>query len=300
MRKTTFTGVGKALWLFMLTVLFACGGGTDDGAEGTVASAVDSATAVVPMPASTSELAYMEQFAGKQVWNDTVLESEPFNSRLKALLGSMHPNLLRHMADLGPPVAADEHTVTISGCKQHDCAATGGIILIDLTMDNILVGYRVDNKVATYTEKPMGNGYPQAFTEWAGTDPVSEGRTTGGKPDAAATGAFKWISWEKVPDDLREQLKRTRWGRGETEYGSIEVAVRSGCNVQVAQHDLNGDGTPGIIVSKADCELYCGSAGCNLKAFDGGRKLSVNDQVDRVRPAKNGVVTSVGVLIPLE
>ncbi|HRF80421.1 MAG TPA: hypothetical protein PL070_10085 [Flavobacteriales bacterium] len=280
MRTTASTLTATAAALLFT----ACGGGTSP--------------TTTPTPAITSELAYLRDFAPQRAAE--ALGSEPFNTRLKALLGSRRPDFIRALSGLGPGIEADSLSVTLDGCKAHDCAATNGRVFVDLVQDNILVGYRVDNRIGVYTEKPFPSGtYPAAFMEWAGKDPIAEGVRTGGTPEAESAGAFVWIPWEKVSENVRTRLKSTRWGRGGSEYDEIVAAVGGICEVHVAEHDLNGDGKPGLVIAKHGCMDYCGSAGCSIVAYDGGRKLGVNDEWELVKPGNKGLVTSAKVLIPL-
>lgn len=267
-----------------------------------LASCGGNGTATTPdtaAPVIASELAYLRDFVPERA--KEALDSEPFNTRLKALLGSQRPDLVRALSGLGPWIETDSISVTLGGCKAHDCGSTNGHVFVDLVQDNILVGYRVSDKIGVYTEKPLpGGAYPATFTEWAGKDPISEGVRTGGTPEAENVGTFAWVPWEKVSANVRTRLKSTRWGRGGNEYDEIVAAVAGGCDVHVAEHDLNGDGKPGLVIAKHGCMDYCGSAGCNVMAFDGGRKLSVNDEWEQVKPGRKGVVTSAKVLIPLK
>ena len=80
----------------------------------------------------------------------------------------------------------------------------------------------------------------------------------------------------------------------------LRADAKAGCEVRVTEYDLDGNGQPGILVSRSGCMDWCGSAGCNISVYEGGRlRLSVNDEADLLKPGKNGVISSKGVLLKL-
>ena len=269
----------------------------DDG------TATDTVSSEQPLGSedADSPLAYLKEYGGKMSFQTDFFESEPFNTRLKALLGNKHKAILRDLSVQGP-IAAKGGTVSVHGCRPHNCGEVETMVYVDLATENILVGYLQDGFVSAFNEHPLVEGqYPKTFTEWAGKHLIKVGKTTGGVKDTVVTGKFVWVEWKRAPEIMRNALKKVRSGNEGTGYELVLEAMEEGCSVLLAQHDLNGDGKPGVLVRNEDCSFYCGSAGCNMVAYDGGRKLYFNDQEpNAARPGKGGVVTSQGVLIPLQ
>ena len=81
----------------------------------------------------------------------------------------------------------------------------------------------------------------------------------------------------------------------------LRADAKAGCEVRVTEYDLDGNGQPGILVSRSGCLDWCGSAGCSICVYEGGRlRLSMNDEADLLKPGRNGVITSKGVLLKLD
>ncbi len=76
--------------------------------------------------------------------------------------------------------------------------------------------------------------------------------------------------------------------------------MKEGCDVKVATVDLDNDGIKGYAISE-EGGACCGSLGCTFMVYeDNGKKtIYLTDQIDAIKPAKNGVISSGGKFIPL-
>jgi hypothetical protein len=275
--------------------------------EATTADSLASArgpdtTASAPTASSlTSELAYLEAYDGKYANTDGVFLTEPFNARLKALLGAWHTRFLGDL-DVQGPVSARNGVVVISGCRAHHCNTNGSIVVVDLRANNIVAGYRIDNRISVYSEHPLDTAhYPSDLLHWAGDDPITTGSLSDAPKTAKSTGAFVWVDLEKASEGALSTLKKLRSDVRRSVLDELRADALSGCDVRITEYDLDGNGQSGILISRSGCTDWCGSAGCNISVYEGGRlRLSVNDDADQLKPGTNGVISSKGVLLKLE
>lgn len=132
------------------------------------------------------------------------------------------------------------------------------------------------------------------------TDSIPAGAVSNSEP-AEAAGQFHWVAWADVPADVKAELRTYSAGaEGVTIGVETQADADGGCDIQVARHDFDGDGKPGIVITR-QCMDYCGTAGCAFEVYEnGGRsRIQLVDQVEDVLPAKNGVTTSAGLFIAL-
>ena len=134
--------------------------------------------------------------------------------------------------------------------------------------------------------------------------PLPTSDTAAPTPDTtgASSGAFVWVAWDQVPPAVKDELRTYGYPQGKDNVGDdTQAAFDDGCDVQVAQHDFNGDGVPGIVITK-QCMDWCGTAGCAFDVYEDHGKLRIGlvDHVEAVAPARNGVTTSAGIFMPLE
>jgi len=101
-----------------------------------------------------------------------------------------------------------------------------------------------------------------------------------------------WVSWAKVPQSIRSQFADFM-----AEY------LESGCETKVAAVDLNGNGKVGYLIYNYAGSFCCGTGGCGLYASEEGKTLGFlvhEEQLDKVRLAKNGLLHVSGRFYPLK
>lgn len=119
-----------------------------------------------------------------------------------------------------------------------------------------------------------------------------------------AQGKFNWVTWDKVTAKVKTDLKSVKTDKKTTLFAAISQYRKDGVQnneISVAVLDMDGDGKMEYAVSVQSAD-WCGSMGCSLEVYkDGGKKqIHLTDEIDAVKPAKNGVMSSQGKLIPYE
>jgi hypothetical protein len=123
----------------------------------------------------------------------------------------------------------------------------------------------------------------------------------------AQTNKFSWIAWEKVPQTTKNELKKIKYDETQSVYTQILLDFKdskeaeSTLNISIALIDLDRDGKMGYAVGYSG-SLFCGSGGCQFAVYENSGKtyLSFNDDWERIKPAKNGVISSSGKFFHLE
>lgn len=124
----------------------------------------------------------------------------------------------------------------------------------------------------------------------------------------AQTKKITWMPWVKVPLEVKNKLKTIKtYNKTETIYSTIISAIKDGkkvgssVDIEIAIIDLDGDGKPGYIVAYSG-SLYCGTAGCLIEVYekDGKMQISINDEIELIKAAKNGITSARGKFIKLE
>lgn len=110
--------------------------------------------------------------------------------------------------------------------------------------------------------------------------------------------SFKWIPWKSATTAQKAALRKIEYLGTETVYDHIIETLEDPCEVNIAVLDMDGDGKMEYAV-RSEGGGCCGSLGCSLKVFsDGGKKyIMLTDYLEDVRPVRNGVVSSKGILI---
>ena len=111
---------------------------------------------------------------------------------------------------------------------------------------------------------------------------------------------FKWTPWKCVSTPTKSALKNIiRYGK-KTAYDDVIEKIEDGCRVEIAVLDFDGDQKMEYAITSEEGNCCGGRAGCSLDVYkDGSRKqihLGDND-LKKVKPSKNGVISSAGVLI---
>jgi hypothetical protein len=116
--------------------------------------------------------------------------------------------------------------------------------------------------------------------------------------NAQTSKSFKWIPWKSVNATHKAELKKIAYLKGATAYDKIIEDLEYPCDVSVAVLDMDGDGKMEYAV-RSEGGACCGSLGCTLNVYsDGGKKqILLTDYLEDIKPAKNGVISSKGVLI---
>lgn len=288
---------GFHLLLLTTGLLVSCTAADVDRAR-EVPAAADT-TEALPVLAK-GELDYLRSYAGKYAYQEGVFMSYPLRQRLDALLGPSRTIFLSDL-DVQGPILVHGDTAAISGCRAHACNTHGSIVVVDLAGDNIVAGHREDGHVAYYTEKPLApDALPRDLVEWAGRDPVAPGTRAHALTPVATKDTFGWGDLAKATEGTIYRLRGIRSGVHGTLYDELLTDARKGCLVRVCEFDLDVDGRPEMLVSRSNCAEWCGSAGCNVTVYEGGRSgLSINDEADLLKPGRNGIITSKGVLLEL-
>lgn len=246
-----------------------------------------------------SELAYLWNEQGKYPAREAVLASEPLNHRLRTLLGGRYETFMTNW-DAEGPLNAKENTLFATGCVSHFCDEYGSAFHVDLAKDELIALMRIKYKVEVFREKDGSlDDLPAEVREWIGEDEVAKGDTGPEPPPEEVTGAFDWKTWADAPDEWKNGLKKIKANKKLTVFEQAQQAAAMPCDVRLARCDLNGDGKLGTIVTYS-CGFWCGQVGCAFNVYEGGRRISLVDVIDQVKPGKGGVVTSKGVLMKLK
>ena len=213
-----------------------------------------------------SELAYLWGEQGKYPKRDSILASQPLQQRLQAVLGGRYETYMTNWD----------------------------------AKDELMALMRIKYKVEVFREGEGSiDALPEDVREWVRDNEVMQGDTDPEPPAEESTGAFDWKVWEDAPDDWKNGLKKIKANKKMTVYDQAEQAANMPCNVRLARCDLNGDGQLGTIVTYS-CGFWCGQLGCAFNVYEGGRRISLVDVIDEVRPGKGGVISSKGVLLKLK
>lgn len=246
-----------------------------------------------------SELAYLWKEKGKYPKREGVLDSQPLQNRLAALLKNRYAAFVENW-DAEGPLDPKANTLFASGCVSHFCDEYGSAFHVDRTSDEVIALLRIKYKVELFREKEGGmEELPAEVKEWIGTNELAMGDTGPQAPAPESTGTFEWKAWADAPDDWKSGLKKIKIGGGQTAYKEAQEAADEACEVRVARYDLDGDGKPGTIVTY-QCDFWCGQLGCALKAYESGKRIDLVDEIEAVRPGDSGVISSKGVLLKLQ
>lgn len=249
--------------------------------------------------APESELAYLWKEKGKYPRREGVLDSQPLQKRLEALLMNRYGTFVKNW-DAEGPLDPKESTLFASACVSHFCDEHGSAFYIDLSRDELMAFIRIRDKVEMFREKAeQGMDVPAEAKEWIGRGELAVGDTGPEAPAPESSGSFEWMAWADAPMELKNEMKGIKIGGGQTAFKEAQEAADEPCDVQVARYDLDGDGKPGIIVTY-QCAFWCGQLGCAFKAYESGKSIDLVDEVEAVRPGDGGVISSKGVLLKLE
>lgn len=249
--------------------------------------------------APESALGYLWGKAGEYPRQTGILDSQPLNDRLKALLQSRYDQFLENW-DAEGPLAPKENSLFATGCVSHFCDEYGSAFHIDREKDELIALIRAKYKVELFREKEGGlEDLPAEVTDWIGKNELSQGDAGSPIEKASSTGAFDWKVWADAPAAWKEELKRIKANKKMTAYQQAEQAAGMPCEVRIARYDLDGDGKPGTLLTYS-CPFWCGQVGCAFKAYEGGKRIDLVDMVDAVQPGDGGVVSSKGVLLKLK
>lgn len=104
---------------------------------------------------------------------------------------------------------------------------------------------------------------------------------------------FKWVPWKDVSAKAKADLQKIKG------FNSVMQDMKSGCDVNIATVDLDNNGIKGYAVSE-EGGACCGSLGCTFMVFEGKKTIYLTDQIESIKPARNGVISSTGKFIPLK
>lgn len=113
--------------------------------------------------------------------------------------------------------------------------------------------------------------------------------------------SFKWIAWKNVTVAQKTELKKIVHWKEKTAYDNIIETLEYSCTVSIAILDMDGDGKMEYAVRSEEGGC-CGYLGCTLVVYrdKGLKRILLTDQLDAVKPARNGVISSKGRLIRFE
>jgi hypothetical protein len=119
-----------------------------------------------------------------------------------------------------------------------------------------------------------------------------------------AQSSFTWTTWDKVSLKIKNELKAVKIDKNTSVYNSILKYKKDGVrdsDLSVAVIDMDKDGKSEYAIAIQASE-WCGSLGCALEVYkDGGKKqIHLTDEIESVKPQKNGVLSSQGKLITFE
>jgi hypothetical protein len=108
---------------------------------------------------------------------------------------------------------------------------------------------------------------------------------------------FTWVPWKNVSSSTKAALKKVKEFKDETAYDAIIEDIQEGCDIEVAVLDMDGDGKLEYAVG-SEGRFCCGTHGCSLTVYTlgGHKRIDLTDQWRYVKPDKNGVITSTGLL----
>lgn len=249
--------------------------------------------------AKKSELAYLWNEKGKFPSREGVLAGQPLQHRLQALLGGRYELFMTNW-DAEGPLDPKEATLFATGCVSHFCDEHASAFHVDLAKDELVALVRVKDKVEVFREgENVLDALPEEVRAWVDGAELVKGGTGAEPPAEESTGTFAWQAWADAPDAVKNGLKKIKADGKMTVFDEAQEASAMPCDVGIAQYDLDGDGKPGTIVTYA-CEFWCGQVGCAFNVYEGGKRISLVDVIEEVRPGDGGVITSKGVLMKLE
>ena len=117
---------------------------------------------------------------------------------------------------------------------------------------------------------------------------------------AQSSKSFKWVAWKNVTPKTKAELKKIQNSKEVSAYDYI-IETLEDCDIEVAVLDMDGDGIMEYAVG-SEGRICCGSRGCGVTIYRNGGKQQVllSDFWHNIKPAKNGVISSTGVLIKFE
>jgi len=246
-----------------------------------------------------SRLAYLSDQKGKFPKREGVLESQPLQERLQALLQSRYEGFLKNW-DAEGPLDPKENVLFASACVSRFCDQYGSAFHIDYREDELVALIRTKETVEVFRESAMGiKDLPAMVQEWIGKGHAVLGDVGPKEAGPESSGTFQWKSWTDAPEEWKQELKGIEANRKQTVFEQAAQADAMDCEVRMARYDLDGDGTPGIILTY-QCEFWCGQAGCAFNVYEGNQRIKLTDVVDEVRPGDGGVISSKGVLLKLK
>lgn len=119
-------------------------------------------TAVVP--ALVESWKTFEQYNGKYAADVKLLQKQPLNERLKAMLGAEEKDFASRYGTT-PPIEVDNGILFNEGCKPHNCSVEEAAIAIDMKKDVIYIGIARNKVVKLYGENG-DSAYPDKLLQW--------------------------------------------------------------------------------------------------------------------------------------
>ena len=115
---------------------------------------------------------------------------------------------------------------------------------------------------------------------------------------------FDWVTWNKVPAKTKNDLKAVKADKKTSFYEAIMQHKNDGMedlDINFCALDTDKDGKMEYFLFLGGMD-WCGSEGCTFEAYKNGglKQIHLIDQPEGVRPAKNGMLSSSGKLIPYE
>lgn len=115
---------------------------------------------------------------------------------------------------------------------------------------------------------------------------------------------FEFVTWDNIPEKVKSELKEIRTNKTTTLYQSIMQNKKEGmedADISLAVVDMDKDGKSEYVLLLQGME-WCGSLGCSIAAYkDAGKKqIHLTDEPEGIKPAKNGIISSKGKLIPFQ